>query len=188
MIFFSLYDLFYFVIRLCIFLKMRYSIIFENNRRRDFGFQINSFQSPASGKCHIDLPRGETLPSIYDKPVKSESLAFVDGNRPRQTDRQLLETSCDFFFYLFVLSQSVFFLFPDFFFYFQFLIASIQNCENFIFCEAGYFSEFAVVIFSVARGVISDKHHLCADFQFQSFIIWKHIFLKISENRSVIEK
>ena len=137
----------------------------------DACLQHKAFKRCATAEGNIDLTVGESLSSINDDFIKSESLALVDSDRPSQAQRNLCETADFFLFNVLVLSvDGELHILPLQLRHGDALTFAFHGDGAILFVVANQPPDFTVVESLFRIWVVFDKHHLCPDFQLQFFL------------------
>ena len=128
----------------------------------------HSIEVFASAEGYINLSWSEGEIGIDDGPLEGETLTFVDGDGPGQSQGQLVELSLNLRLNLAGFRvQLVLGILPGQRFHLYRLgIARTEHADHTV-ADFHDFTDSTVVIAVLTRRVVLDKHHLCAFFQHQ---------------------
>ena len=130
----------------------------------------HSIEVSASAEGDIYLPWGEREVGIDDGAVEGEALALVNGDSPGQSQGQLAELALHLGLYLSRLRvQLILRILPFQRFYLYCLAIVRTKHKDTTVADFDDFTDTAVEVAMLSRGVVFHEHHLCALFQRQLF-------------------
>ena len=134
----------------------------------DGGCQHHALKGLTAAECNIDLTVGKGISGINDRPLKGQPLALVDGDGPGRFQGVLDKGTDLFFCYIMGLFiNRVPDIFPGRRFHLDLAgITRTANHDPFI-INISYLADLAVKIFFVFRWIVTQKHHLCANLEFE---------------------